>query len=141
MDVRQLVIEAMTARERHDVDGFLELFHPDCEIVFPGVTLRGVTEWRSFQLMHMTAFPDGAYDVQRIEPVGEMVFVEGVWSGTHTGLLATPDGELPPTGRRVSIQFALVITVRDGRMARVRNYHDRLHFLAQLGVAPAAQAA
>lgn len=141
MDLRQMVVEAMSARERHDLEGFLELFHPDCEIVFPGVVLRGVEEWRSFQLVHLTAFPDGAYDVERIEPIGDTVFAEGVWSGTHTGPLATPDGELAPTGRRISIAFVLVITVRGGRMARVRNYHDRLDVLEQLGAGPAAQAA
>ena len=83
------------------------------------------------------AFPDGAYEVLRNEPAGDAVFVEGVRSGTHTGPLATPEGELPATGRRVASRFVVVAAVRDGRIAASRNYHDRLDFLAQLGLLPA----
>lgn len=137
---RQLVMETMTRREHGDLEGFLELFQPDCEIVFPGALLRGIDQWREFQRMYLAAFPDGAYEVRHNEPVGDTVFVEGVWSGTHTGPLTTPEGELPATGQRVTVPFALVITIRDGRLGTVHNYHDRFDFLTQLGLlsAPAA---
>jgi predicted ester cyclase len=134
---RQLVMEAMTRREHGNVDGFLELFVPDCEIVMPGVTLRGVEQWREYQRINLEAFPDGAYEVRHNEPCGDLVFVEGVWSATHAGPLATPDGEVAPTGRRVTIPFALVVQIRDRRLASVRNYHDRLAFMAELGLMPA----
>jgi predicted ester cyclase len=96
----------------------------------------------AFQRAYLSAFPDGAYDVRHNEPVrGDTVFVEGVWSATHTGTLATPEGDVPATGRRVTVPFALAVTVRDGRIASVRNYHDRLAFLAQLGLTDATTAA
>lgn len=57
-----------------------------------------------------------------------------------TGPLITPEGELPATGRRVTVPFALVGTTRDERLATVHNYHDRLEFLAQLGLMPAPAA-
>jgi uncharacterized protein (TIGR02246 family) len=133
---RQLVMEAMTRREHGDLEGFLELFQPDCEIVFPGALLRGIDQWREFQRMYLEAFPDGVYEVRHNEPVGDTVFVEGVWSGTHTGPLTTPEGELPATGRRVTVPFALVVTIREGRLATVHNYHDRFEFLTQLGLLP-----
>ncbi len=138
---RRLAAEAMARRERGDLEGFLELFQPDCEIAFPGARLRGIDAWRELQRTYLTAFPDGEYDVHLNEPVGDTVFVEGVWSATHTGPLATPDGELAPTGRRVAVPFALVLTIRDGRVASVHNYHDRLDFLAQLGIAAEQHAA
>jgi uncharacterized protein (TIGR02246 family) len=137
---RQLVMEAMTRRERGDLEGFLELFRPDCEVVFPGAVLRGIDEWREFQRMYLEAFPDGAYEVRHNEPCGDLVFVEGVWSGTQTGPLTTPEGQVPPTGRRVTVPFALVVEIRDGRLATVHNYHDRLDFLAQLELLPALAA-
>jgi uncharacterized protein (TIGR02246 family) len=137
---RRLVMETMTRREHGDLEGFLELFQPDCEIVFPGALLRGIDQWREFQRMYLEAFPDGSYEVRHNEPVGDIVFVEGVWSGTHTGPLTTPEGELPATGQRVTVPFALVITIRDGRLATVHNYHDRFDFLTQLGLLPAPAA-
>jgi uncharacterized protein (TIGR02246 family) len=130
----------MTRREQGDLEGFLELFQPDCEIVFPGAQLRGIDQWREFQRMYLEAFPDGAYEVRHNEPVGDIVFVEGVWSGTHTRPLTTPEGELPATGRRLTVPFALVVTIRDGRLATVHNYHDRLELLTQLGLLPAPAA-
>jgi ketosteroid isomerase-like protein len=139
---RQLVGDAMLRREQGDLEGFLDLFHPDCEIAFPGTEIGGIEAWRAFQRAYLSAFPDGAYDVRHNEPVrGDTVFVEGVWSATHTGTLATPEGDVPATGRRVTVPFALAVTVRDGRIASVRNYHDRLAFLAQLGLTDATTAA
>ena len=134
----RLVVEAMTRKDAGDLEGFLELFAPDCEIVFPGAVLRGIREWRQFVSAYFEAFPNGRYELQRLEPVGQTVFAEGVWSAVHRGTLRTPSGEVPPTGRRVAVRFALVVEVRNGRMASVHNYHDVLDFMAQLGLAPAA---
>jgi ketosteroid isomerase-like protein len=95
---RQLVGDAMLRREQGDLEGFLDLFHPDCEIAFPGTEIGGIEAWRAFQRAYLSAFPDGAYDVRHNEPVrGDTVFVEGVWSATHTGTLATPEGDVPAT--------------------------------------------
>jgi uncharacterized protein (TIGR02246 family) len=134
----RLVVEAMTRKDAGDLEGFLALFTPDCEIVFPGATLRGIQEWRQFVSAYFDAFPDGRYEVARLEPVGQTVFAEGVWRATHSGPLRTPQGDLSPTGRAVAVRFALVVEVRDGRMASVHNYHDLLDFLTQLGLAPVA---
>jgi ketosteroid isomerase-like protein len=43
---RQLVGDAMLRREQGDLEGFLDLFHPDCEIAFPGTEIRGIEAWR-----------------------------------------------------------------------------------------------
>jgi uncharacterized protein (TIGR02246 family) len=134
----RLVVEAMARKDGGDLEGFLELFEPDCEIVFPGAVLHGVQAWREFVGAYFEAFPDGHYELARLESVGQTVFAEGVWSAVHRGTLRTPSGEVPPTGRRVAVRFALVVEVRNGRMASVHNYHDLLDFMAQLGLAPAA---
>jgi uncharacterized protein (TIGR02246 family) len=132
----RLVVEAMARKDGGDLEGFLELFEPDCEIVFPGTVLHGIQEWRTFVSAYFDAFPDGHYELRRLESVGQTVFAEGVWSAVHTGTLRTPNGEIPPTGRRVAVPFALVVEVRNGRLASVHNYHDLLGFMAQLGLAP-----
>jgi predicted ester cyclase len=132
----RLVVEAMARKDGGDLEGFLELFEPDCEIRFPGATLHGIQEWRAFVAPWFEAFPDGHYELHRLESIGQTVFAEGVWSATHTGNRPTPQGDLPPTGRKVAIRFALVVEVRNRRMASVHNYHDRLDLMAQLGLAP-----
>jgi len=69
--------------------------------------------------------------------------MEFIGRGTQTGPLATPGGAIPPTGRRVEIQFAQILTFRDGKIARARLYFDAAGMLQQLGLsaAPAGQTA
>jgi predicted ester cyclase len=59
--------------------------------------------------------------------------------GTHTGPLSTPLGTVAATGRPVSIRTIDVLTVVDGRIARVIVVGDELGTLLSLGaVGPAA---
>ena len=51
--------------------------------------------------------------------------------------MTAPDGrEIPPTNRRVALDFAEVLTVRGDLVATTRIYLDQLDLLAQLGLAP-----
>ena len=47
---------------------------------------------------------------------GETVAVEGRFIGTHTGPLATDDGDVAPTGATVDLRFADFSRVRDGKI-------------------------
>jgi predicted ester cyclase len=67
------------------------------------------------------------------------VVVEGVYSGTHTGPLATPDGqEIAATDKSVNVPYVTMFEVRDGRIASHRAYWDQMAFMAQLGLMPPA---
>jgi predicted ester cyclase len=60
------------------------------------------------------AFPDLTQEVTNLVAVGESAFAEAIARGTHTGPLETPDGEVPPTGRRIEVRFCVVARARDG---------------------------
>jgi ketosteroid isomerase-like protein len=62
--------------------------------------------------------------------------VEGVYSGTQTGPLATPGGNIAPTGRAFSFPFLEVYVVQDGRFTEHRGYWDIVTFMTQLGLMP-----
>jgi ketosteroid isomerase-like protein len=49
----------------------------------------------------------------------------------------SPAGEIPPTGRPVSIDYIQVLRFRDGKHASFNLMFDRLLMLEQLGVVPA----
>jgi ketosteroid isomerase-like protein len=61
---------------------------------------------------------------------------EGVYSGTHTGVLATPQGDLLPTGRKLELRFRDVFQVKAGKAVAHRLYFDNVEFLTQLGLMP-----
>jgi ketosteroid isomerase-like protein len=65
---------------------------------------------------------------------------EGIFSGTHTGPLATPAGDVPPTGKPLRLAFADVFVIRDGLIVEHHIYYDQVAFLTQLGLMPAPDA-
>jgi ketosteroid isomerase-like protein len=58
--------------------------------------------------------------------------------GTHTGTLKNASGEIPATGREVTLDLCDVLTIKDGKAMSIRTYFDSGSLLAQLGLMPAA---
>jgi ketosteroid isomerase-like protein len=61
---------------------------------------------------------------------------ENVAHATHTGVLRTPSGELPPTGRTLAGPYVGLFAVRDGRIVSQTIYFDQVGLMTQLGVLP-----
>jgi predicted ester cyclase len=128
-------IEAFNAAEW---DALREICSPDLIYTETGTALRleGLDAcdgaWRAWR----TAMPDLRGTVLRTLEEGDTAALEIAWSGTQTGPLATPDGEIPPTGRRIRITSTQWITTRDGRTAAIAHHLDVMGILAQLGALP-----
>jgi predicted ester cyclase len=60
--------------------------------------------------------------------------------GTHTGVLQTPEGEVPPTGRRVEIRSMVMYEARGDELVSEHLYFDQMELMTQLGLAPGAPA-
>jgi predicted ester cyclase len=70
-----------------------------------------------------TAFPDLKFDIQQVAVNGNQATVKAVWSGTHTGLLSLPMpgmSGIPPTGKKVTVKDAYVITVQGDKVSHMR---------------------
>ena len=115
-----------------------ELYAPDLIAVEPGGTTSGIDEFLGHAQGFTTAFPDSRMEVTTIIESGNRAAVEGVYSGTHTGPLATAQGEVPPTGRTLRLPICLVFEVAAGRIASNHAYYDQMTFAAQLGLLPEA---
>jgi ketosteroid isomerase-like protein len=61
----------------------------------------------------------------------------GTFTGTHNGVLRSPAGDIPPTGRPVTADYIQVLRFRDGKHASFSLMYDRLQMLEQLGLIPA----
>ena len=70
------------------------------------------------------AFPDGAAEITKLLESGDWVTVEFTLTGTNTGPMMGPDGELPPSGATVELQCCDVLRIRDGRVIGGRSYFD-----------------
>ena len=78
--------------------------------------------------------PDAQAVVEQVFETADTVIVEGRFVGTFSGPLATPDGDVPPTGARVDLRFADVSRVRGGKIVSYHTYYDQLGLLTQLGL-------
>jgi predicted ester cyclase len=84
------------------------------------------------------AFPDAHVDVAEVHVISDVVVVErGTFTGTHDGVLRTPAGEVPPTGRPVVLDYVHVLHIARGRHVSFDLMFDRLALLEQLGLAEA----
>ena len=67
-----------------------------------------------------TAFPDLKFEVQQVTVNGNQATVKAQLSGTNTGPLSLPmpgmPSSIPPTGKKVSVKDAFVVTVQGDKV-------------------------
>ena len=130
------------ARSMHEAwndrnfDMIAEATAPDAilAIVGSGDTFEGVEGARKYSAMWADGFPDGRVTVDRVIASGDDVVVEYTGRGTHTGTLSTSMGDVPATGRSVTLQLCDVTEFKDGKVYRQRTYFDTGSMMAQLGL-------
>ena len=139
MTHQQLIDRHYAQINRNDFADAAELFSTDVATQAPGTgPLPGLEPFIAYGQAFLRAFPDGRIHGDRYLVSGDRVVVEGRFTGTNTGPLQTPAGELPPTGRAMVLRFADVFRVADGRITEHRVYYDTLGLMTQLGMAPEA---
>jgi len=130
--------------EQDRVDEALAHLTDDVEVVpysAPGLVFNGKDGFRAFMAGHKSAFPDIRIQIDNQVASDTTVVNECTAIGTHTGPLLSPTGEIPPTGRLVTLHFCEVWQVRDGKVAGLHNYQDSGDLFTQLGLMPQPQAA
>jgi predicted ester cyclase len=105
-----------------------------------GFSGRGLEFAATFWSVWQGAFPDNQVTLKTVVGEGSEGAEESVLNGTHTGVLPSPAGEVPPTGRHVSIPFAGLHTVRNDKWVSFHVYFDQVELLTQLGLMPAPAA-
>ncbi|HEY8869447.1 MAG TPA: ester cyclase [Candidatus Limnocylindrales bacterium] len=135
---------AKEAADRHlaafnakDADAVVGNESPEIEFVLPGaITLRGRDQVKAYIEIFWRAFPDGQVSARQQIVTDEAAVTESDFSGTQTGTLSTPAGDIPATGRQVTLRQVAVQRVRDGLIVSEHLYFDQLDFMAQLGQLP-----
>jgi steroid delta-isomerase-like uncharacterized protein len=142
MSTREVFEQGTDAFNAHDLDGFAASLADDVVFQAPGdMRGEGKAACAGFYGSWMSAFPDAHVDVHHVHYIDEVAVEEGTFTGTHGGVLQAPTGDIPPTGRPVSLDYIQVLHVRDGKHASFNLMFDRLAMLEQLGLIPEPQAA
>jgi ketosteroid isomerase-like protein len=123
----------------HDIDGFADVLADDVVFTAPGgMRGQGKAACVEFYGGWLQAFPDAHLAIHHAYFVDDVAVEEGIFTGTHHDVLRTPAGDIPPTGRAVSVEYIHVLRYRDGKHASFNLVFDRLLMLEQLGLVPAA---
>lgn len=139
MSAHALVERYLDCVKRGDADGLAALYAVDAVVHDPlsPEPVRGREAIAGVFSAFKRAIPDMEWRLIR-PPMkdGERVAFEITATGVNDGPMATPEGELPPTGRAISVEMALFETLdADGLIAEERAYFDVTGFAAQLGLA------
>lgn len=121
----------------HDIEGFAAVLADDVVFEAPGgMRGEGKTACVGFYGGWFRAFPDAHVEVHNVHFIDDVAVEEGTFSGTHNGVLHSPAGDIPPTGRPISLPYIHVLRYRDGMHVSFNLMFDRLQMLEQLGLIP-----
>ena len=127
------------AINRHDPAGFAALYAPNAVVQDPQypAPLEGRDAIQKDMGDFMVAFPDLHMALSSLVEKNDACAVEGTFRGTHSGPLATPSGDIPPTNRQFVVNGAASYRLdAQGRILEERRYYDLAGLFAQLEVAP-----
>lgn len=120
----QLMDRWWAAVGARDLDAVLDLFSTDCHFVLPGMKFHGAQRMKPYVENYLRAFPDFATEILASVASEEAIAFELRSTGTHTGPLATPNGELPATGSTVTFESCLYVKAAHGEITSFHTYFD-----------------
>jgi predicted ester cyclase len=135
-DARTLAERLFELIDSHRWAGVDTVLTADAEMSSPFGDRLPVPAWLDVNRSLAAGCPDGRHTITDVVDGGDWFAVEGIWTATHTGPLAGPAGEIPPTGRSVVLPFCGLTTRRGDRIAAVTVYLDQMTMLGQLGLLP-----
>lgn len=99
-----------------------------------GTVFRGRDGFNAFMSVYKQSFPDMKLEHTSIFSNGDHVAVEFIATGTNTGPLQTPKGEIPPTGKPATLKVSEHWTWSNGKIKSIHNYTDSGSLMMQLGL-------
>ena len=135
-DARDVVAQATQAVNDHNEEALAALYSPDAVLEAPDARLEGLDAVVGYTSSWLRAFPDAKLTVHNEVSSGDLVAHEFIFEGTHTAPLASPQGEIPATGKRLRGRGADVFRVQNGKIVEEHLYFDQVEVMTQLGLMP-----
>ena len=137
MSIEDTIRRSYGALSRGDAAGYAAAFAEGATLIDPLFPdgHRGREAIQAATEAMLKTFPDLSASLRSIVESANRAAVEATYRGTNDGPLAMPGGELPPTGREVTIELCEILEVgEDGLILRDRSYFDAARLLQQLGI-------
>jgi steroid delta-isomerase-like uncharacterized protein len=117
---------------RKDSAAIDRLATPDMVAHGPEGSRRNPADFAAFHKALTSAVPDLHVDIKHCAEGGDMVAMQWVARGTHTG---TAEGMPGPSGRAIEVSGLTLVRVADGKCAEGWDDYDAADLMRQLGAA------
>jgi predicted ester cyclase len=131
---RDVILKHIDAFNDRDSDA--DPWAADAEMTAPGAQISGRDNVLGFIGAFQEAFPDLRLEIHQLVSDGSAAAAEGIMTGTHRGVLHTPDGDVAPTGRALALRWAAVYATGGDTLKSEHLFFDQMDFLGQLGLLP-----
>jgi steroid delta-isomerase-like uncharacterized protein len=138
-DAKEFVRRQIELFNQSKVDEAMKDWADDAELVTPlTAPLKGREAIAAYWRQMRETFPDGKVTVHRMVAEGDTVVTESTFTGTNTGPLRLPTGEiLPATNKHITGPALDIGTIVSGKVISLHQYWDRVPGMIQLGLMPA----
>jgi uncharacterized protein (TIGR02246 family) len=135
VDLKKVADKIAKAYESVDATAIANCYAEDAIVVEPGEVIRGRKAIQEHMEGFFRAFPDLKFEFLTILPSGNHIAFEMLVRGTNTGAMISPEGEIPPTGKKVEFKAVWIGRISaDGLIEEDRSYYDTADFMRQLGL-------
>jgi steroid delta-isomerase-like uncharacterized protein len=136
-DARQVAAEGLDALNAHDERRLRATYADDAVLEAPGpARLEGGDAATEYAMVWLRAFPDAHLTIVDELVAGNVIAQEFTFTGTHTGTLTSPEGDIPATNRPVTGRGVSIQRIENGKIAEEHMYFDQVELLTQLGLMP-----
>jgi uncharacterized protein (TIGR02246 family) len=110
LDMKKIADKIIETMKSSDPVAITNLYAPDAVMIQADLSspVHGREALLEYFKGMFKAMPDFKSDLTMIAFSGDTIVFEGVGSGTFTGPLATPEGEVAPTGKKFSLKVAFL---------------------------------
>jgi predicted ester cyclase len=136
LDAWKKTMDAINARKYPDAMALMTDDVVESDQV-DGADNKGKKDIEKGMKMFFGAFSDAKVTADNMWAAGDYVVATGKFEGTNDHDL----GKMKKTGKKVSLDYAEVGLMKDGKVAQIWRFHDGMQFAMQMGMMPAPGAA
>ena len=136
-EVKDTAARFVAAFNAHDEKALHQVHAEHIKFNAPGgYKGTNANEATAYATRWLKAFPNGKMTVLNEIVSAPWIVQEVTMEGTHSGTLETPNGNVPPTHKKVIGHGVQVLKVENGKITEARIYFDLLEQMTQLGLIP-----
>ena len=137
VDLKKVADKLLKTIKSHDAAAMSRIYAEDAMMTMPGEPepVRGRKAIEENMAGWFRAFPTVKMEFSTVLISENYIVIEWVWQGPHTGPLASPEGDIPATGRDASLKGVMLLRVSpEGLIEEDRTYYDTADLMKQLGL-------